>query len=781
MRTYRDQALGVTERVDALIAEMTPAEKSTQLLGIWAIAVLDKQRNFAPAQASDILKHGVGQISRLGANALVPPPRVAALANEIQRYFIEETRLGIPVMIHEESCAGILMRGATTFPQSIGQAATWNPDLIEAMTTAIREQLRAIGSHHALAPVLDVVHDARWGRTEETFGEDPFLISTVGTAYVRGLQGDDLKYGIAATAKHFAGYAASEGGMNWAPAHIGARELREIYLTPFKAAIKVGNLATIMNGYQEIDGIPCGISQELMVDILRREWGFDGLFVSDYFTIAQLVQYHHLTEDPIEAARMALEAGMDLELPTPYGYGEPLLKGLESGAIPMELVDASVRRVLTAKFNWGLFDNPYVDEGRTVEVFSKPSTVELSRRIAQQSIVLLKNDGDLLPLSKSLRKIAVIGPSADSARLMQGDYHYPSHFEHMFNPDVSPDAPTPTQDDVIDWSTHFPPTVTILQGIKQQVSASTQVVYAQGCEILSDDTSGFAAAVAAAQGADAAIVVVGDKSGLARGCTSGESIDSATLELPGMQQQLIQAVAATGTPVIVVLTTGRPYAIAWVAEHIPAVLEAWFPAEQGGAAVADVLFGDINPAGRLPIAFPRHVGQIPMHYNHKPSGGRSHWQGQYVEVPTDPLFSFGHGLSYTRFDYADLRISPETADAHTIIQVSVNVTNTGSRAGEEVVQLYVGDPVASVTRPVQALKGFTRVMLAPHECRTITFELDVRHLAFYDRAMRYQVEPGVIGVEVGSSSTDIRLKGTFEIVGASTEVEQVYLTPVRVE
>ncbi len=778
---YQDSTLGVDERVNLLLAEMTPAEKTAQLWGIWAIALLDEQRRFAPQRQAELLQHGVGQISRLGANSMLPPLQVAALANEIQRYFIEQTRLGIPVMIHEESCAGILTRGATTFPQSIGQAATWEPELIEAMTRAMREQLRAIGAHHALAPVLDIARDPRWGRMEETYGEDPFLVSALGTAYVRGLQGDDLKTGIAATAKHFVGYAASEGGMNWAPAHIPARELREIYVTPFKAAIQAGKIATVMNAYHEMDGIPCGSSKELLVDLLRGELGFDGLVVSDYFTIAQLVDYHHVATSRTEAARLALEVGMDIELPTPDGYGSPLLAGLESGAIDIALVDASVRRVLAAKFAWGLFDNPYVDEGRTVEVFARSETVALSRRIAQQSLVLLKNDGGLLPLSKSLRKIAVIGPSADSARLMQGDYHYPSHMENTFDPDVSPDSPTPSQRNVIDLTAHMPPTVTVLQGIKQLVSPQTEVLYAHGCDILSAETSGFAEAVSIARQAEVAVVVVGDKSGMSPGCTTGESIDRATLDLPGVQQQLVTAVYATGTPVVVVLTNGRAYTLGWIAEHIPSVLVAWLPAEQGGAAVADALFGDVNPGGKLPVSFPQHVGQVPLFYNHKPSGGRTHWQGQYVEMSTRPLYPFGHGLSYTCFEYADLHITPKQVDASSVVDISFTLTNCGTRTGDEVVQLYVSDPIASVTRPVIALKGFKRIELQPGERKTILFALDVRHLAFYDHEMCYQVEPGTIQVSIGSSSQDIRLRGSFEIAGQPTGVEQVFFTDVTVQ
>lgn len=781
MRSYQDDTRSVTERVELLLAEMTPAEKAAQLWGIWAIALLDEERRFAPQRQPELLQHGVGQVSRLGANSLVPPQQVAALANEIQRYVIENTRLGIPIMIHEEACAGILTRGATSFPQSIGQAATWEPELIEAMTVVIREQLRAIGAHHALAPVLDIARDPRWGRMEETYGEDPFLVSAMGTAYVRGLQGTDLKTGIAATAKHFVGYAASEGGMNWAPAHIPARELREIYATPFKAAIKAGNLATVMNAYHEMDGIPCGSSEEILVDLLRDELGFDGLIVSDYFTIAQFVDYHHITSSRTEAARLALEAGMDIELPTPDGYGEPLLAGLEDGSIDMALVDTCVRRVLKAKFDWGLFENPYVDEGRVPEIFSRPEAVDLSRRIAQKSLVLLKNEGNLLPLSKTLGKIAVIGPSADSARLMQGDYHYPSHMEKNFDPNISPDSPVALQDSILDLSVHMPPSVTVLDGIRGLVSEQTEIVYAHGCEILSEDTSGFAEAVAAAEGADVAVVVVGDKSGLAEGCTTGESIDCATLDLPGVQQQLVEAIHATGTPVVVVLTNGRAYTLGWIAEHIPSILVAWLPAEQGGAAVADALFGDVNPGGRLPVSFPQHVGQVPLFYNHKPSGGRTHWQGKYVEMSTEALYPFGHGLSYTQFDYADLQITPPQADPVGMVRVSFTLSNSGSHAGDEVAQLYVSDPVASVTRPVIALKGFKRIHLQPGERRTVTFALDVRHFAFYDREMRYQVEPGTVGVHIGSSSEDIRLTGDFEILGESTEVEQVFFTEVIVD
>jgi len=773
------RAYSVEDRVAHLLSQMTVEEKIAQLWGVWVTDLIDTKRDFVPEKAQRQMANGIGQISRVGAASLLHPPQSAELANHIQRFLVEQTRLGIPAMLHEESCAGYLARGATTFPQALGLAATWQPELLQKMTDAIRQQMRAVGAHHALAPVLDVARDARWGRMEETFGEDPFLISAMGVAYIKGLQGDDLRHGIAATAKHFLGYGWSEGGMNWAPAHIPERELREIFLTPFIAAIREGNIRTFMNAYQELDGVPCGSSHELMVGLLRKELGFNGVVASDYFTINMLVEYHHVAADKQAAARMALEAGIDIELPAADCYGEPLLQALRSGSIGIDLVDASVKRILTLKHDLGLFDQPYVDHEGVLEVYNQPEHIALTRELAQKSLVLLKNDPNLLPLSRTLGSIAVIGPSADSVRLLQGDYHYPSHLEGIFDPDVSSDAPNPLQFvSTIDWTEHLPPTVTILNGIRSKVSPDTQIHYAKGCDILSEDTSGFAEAVAIARQSDVAIIVVGDKSGLSRGATSGESVDRATLGLPGVQQALIEAIHGTGTPVVVVLTIGRALTLPWLADHSPSLLVAWLPAQQGGAAVADALFGDVNPAGRLPVSFPRDIGQLPVYYNHKSSGGRTHWQGDYVEMSTKPLFAFGHGLSYTTFEYSDLQITPSVTTTQELVTVRVTVRNSGKRAGEEVVQLYVNDPIASVTRPVKALKGFKRISLQPAEQKTITFALDTRHLAFYDRQMNYVVEPGLINVLVGSSSADIRLSGTFDIVGETTNVEAVFSTPV---
>jgi beta-glucosidase len=776
--THHDTNLSVEQRVDALLSEMTLDEKLAQMAGIWVTELVDRERRPVPEKVAHHLRNGIGHLTRVGASSLLPPQESAKLANTLQRHLLEHTRLRIPAIVHEESCAGYMARGATTFPQAMAMAATWEPELIERITRIIRQQMRAVGAHHALAPVLDVVRDPRWGRVEETFGEDPFLISAIGAAYIRGLQGDSWDGRVIATAKHFAAYGLSEGGMNWAPVHLAERELREYFLTPFRAAVQGAGIQSVMPAYHELDGVPCHADRRLLIDILRREMGFDGTVVSDYFGINMLREYHHVAENKSAAARLAVEAGVDVELPNADCYGEPLRQAVESGQLDISLIDACVVRVLRQKVALGLFENPYVDEGRVPEVFSQPDAVALSRQAAAKSAVLLKNNG-ILPLSSAHKVIAVIGPAAHSIRSLQGDYHYPSHLEGMFDPDQSLEAPNPAQPSVkIDWTEHFPPSITVLDGVRQALGDSAEIVYAAGCSITGEDTSGFGEAVAAARGADVAVLVVGDKAGLSRGATSGESIDRADICLPGVQSELIRAVAATGTPVVVVLIHGRPYALSDIEPHAAAILTLWQPAEQGGAALADVLTGAVNPGGKLPMSFPRAVGQIPVYYNHKPSGGRTHWQGDYADLSTKPLYAFGHGLSYTRFEYADLQLSAQEIDANGSVEVSVTVRNVGERAGDEVVQLYIGDPVASVTRPLKALKGFQRVSLAAGEARRVSFSLSARHWAFYDLQMRYQVEAGEVQVMVGAASDDIRLTGTLRISGApSVEVEPVFFTP----
>ncbi len=511
--SHMDSALPVEARVDALMAEMTLEEKIAQLGSYWVYEMLDGS-TYSPEKAERLLHNGIGQITRVGGSSNLRPAQVAALANQIQKYLIENTRLGIPAVIHEECCSGYMTRGATVFPQAIGVASTWDPELTQAMGDVIRQQMRAVGAHHALAPVLDVARDARWGRTEETFGEDPYLTARLGVAYIKGIQGDDLKHGIAATGKHFVGYSVTEGGMNWAPAHLGWRELREVYLYPFEAAIREAKMASIMNAYHEIDGIPCGSSKELLTDLLREEWGFDGTVVSDYFAVNMLLEYHHVAPTKSAAAKQALAAGIDVELPSTDCFGDPLLAAVKNGDVPMELIDRALRRVLAQKFVLGVFDQPYVD----VEAvnFDTPEQRQFAREIAHKTMVLLKNEDDFLPLSKQLDSIAVIGPSADSVRNLFGDYAYPAHMEmlieataqnNMFNQPLPEGLNAQSADDFI-------PAISVLAAIKAQVSPDTKVIYARGCDVTDPSTDGFAAAVDAAKQAKVAVVVVGDKAGL---------------------------------------------------------------------------------------------------------------------------------------------------------------------------------------------------------------------------------------------------------------------------
>jgi beta-glucosidase len=628
---------------------------------------------------------------------------------------------------------------------------------------------------------LDIARDPRWGRIEETFGEDPYLTSTLGVAYIRGLQGEDWAQGVVATGKHFVGYSLPEGGLNWAPAHIMPRELREVYLLPFEAAVREAHLGTIMNGYHELDGVPCGASKELLTDILRGEWGFDGMVVSDYFAIDQLVAYHNYAQEKAEAARMTLEAGMDLELPSIDCFRQPLLDAVERGDLAVSRIDESVARMLTYKFAFGIFENPYVQPDGVAAVLDAPEHRALARTLAEKSLILLKNDG-LLPLPKSTRQIAVIGPNADSMRNMVGDYAYPAHIESLvvlgMSEEFSSNTPGPEHMEMVE---EFTPTVTVLQGIRAALGSGAQVTYAQGCGVLDPDTSAIAEAVEVAQAADAVVLVMGDKAGLALSCSVGEFRDRTTLGLPGIQEELVRAVLATGKPVVVVLVNGRPFSIGWILEQANAVLEAWLPGEEGGTAIAGALFGDVNPGGKLPVTVVRSAGQVPLFYNHRPSGAKSFNYGPYVEESNTPLLPFGFGLSYTTFSITNLRLDKRVVDAAGSVTATVDVTNTGSIAGDEVVQLYTRTDGASVTRPVKELRAFKRVTLQPGETKQITFTLHMPQMAYYDLQMNLAVEPGTVRVLVGNSSQHLPQEANFRIDGPALKLQQreVFFNDVR--
>ncbi|MBN1265920.1 MAG: glycoside hydrolase family 3 C-terminal domain-containing protein [Anaerolineales bacterium] len=764
--------------IQELLDEMTLDEKLAQLGSYW-IYELQSKGVIDQKKIESKLERGIGQITRMAGASTLDPVSAARTANRIQKFLLEGTRLGIPAILHEECCCGAMVLGGTMYPQMIGMASTFQPELAEAMTTAVRKQLLAIGARQGLSPVLDLARDPRWGRVEETFGEDPTLASHFGTAYVRGLQGRDLHKGVMATGKHFIGHSLSAGGLNCGPVTMGWRDLLDIFVVPFEAAIQEAGMASIMNSYPELDGEVVGTSRKILTDLLRGKLGFEGLVVSDYETISMIQNFHQAAEDKSTAAAMALNAGIDVELPTTYSYGESLKAALEEGNISLELINSSVRNHLQKKFDLGLFDYPYVDEGNVLEAFETVENRSLAHDIAVKSMVLLKNE-NTLPLQKQLAAVAVIGPNADSSRCLLGDYTYTSMVELLtFR---APEDSCFIEPDTKQIATHEIRIPTILEGIKSVVPADTEILYAKGCDNLIKDRSGFDQAVEVARKADAVILALGDVSGLVPSCTTGETRDSANLKLPGVQEELAQAIFSVGKPVVVVLVNGRPYAIPWLQEHADAILEAWLPGEEGGNAIAGILFGDSNPGGKLPITVPRSAGQLPVFYNRKPSGMQSHWYVDYVDEKISPLYEFGFGLSYTTFEYRSLSISRRQATAGEVVDISMEITNSGSMAGDEVVQLYLRDEYASIPRPVKELKGYKRIALEPGESRKVLFHLSVDQLAFHNQEMELVLEPGRILVMLGSSSEDIRLQSEFEITGEKKMVvkKRVYFCPVEV-
>ena len=768
----------IKQHVNKIISDMSLDEKLAQIGSYWMYE-LQTKGELDQKKITNKLNHGLGQITRIAGASTLDPINAAKAANRIQKFLVENTRLAIPAIVHEECCSGPMILGGTMFPQMLGLASTFQPELAQTMTSAIRKQLRAIGAQQGLAPVLDVSRDSRWGRVEETFGEDPMLVSHFGMAYVKGLQGENLTNGVMATGKHFIGHSQSQGGLNCGPVHLGMRDVYDIFLMPFQAAIRDAKIASMMNAYPELDGEVVAASRRILTDILRGELGFDGLVVSDYEAVLMVHNFHNLAADKSLAGALALTAGIDVELPTIACYGDTLRTALEAGDLNLETVDLSVSRHLQKKIELGLFENPYVDEGRVLEVFETPQNRQLAREIATQSMVLLKNDG-VLPLSKNIKTLAVIGPNANNGRNQLGDYSYAATVELL-------QFQSPEDSNFVNLNTqhiaqHDVEIVTVLEGIKELVSTDTKILFARGCENLSDDISGFEDAIGKAKLADAVVLVLGDHSGLVPSATTGETRDSADLKLPGVQEELAKAIIATGKPVVVVLVNGRPYAMPWLAENANAILEAWLPGEEGGPAVADVLFGDENPGGKLPISFPRSVGQVPIFYNAKPSGMKSNWYVDYVAEKVTPLYAFGHGLSYTLFEYGELSIDQKQAKVGESVDISLKVRNVGKVMGDEVVQLYIRDEYASMPRPIKELKGYQRVNLMPNEEQTITFHLPVDQLAFYDADLKLCVEAGKIHVMLGSSSEDIRLRGEFEITGSKKAFvkDRVFVCPVTV-
>jgi beta-glucosidase len=777
---YQDPALAVDERVADLLGRMTVEEKIAQLGSIWAFEIVGDD-GLNGRKLDELLGAGLGEITRLAGSTNLQPAEVARTANEIQRYLVERTRLGIPAIVHEECLHGLLAWAAPCFQQAIGAAASFDPELLGEVAATIRRRMLATGARHALGPVLDITRDPRWGRIEETYGEDPYLAATMGVAYVRALQGPTLSDGVIATGKHLVGHGMAEGGLNQAPVHVGWRELRDEQLFPFEAAVREAGLGSVMPAYCDVDGVPCHASRELLGTILRDEWGFDGIVASDYVGIELIARQHQLTGDLSQVAALALHAGVDLELPRSAAYAEPLALALETGRVDVSLLDATVGRVLRAKFRLGLFENPYVEPPTEVGLGALAGEeLRVGRELARRSLVLVENDGTL-PLINP-RRIAVIGPSADSARELLGDYSHLVHIETLLEMRSRDSAFGFEVTDEVSVGDELAGRRTILDAIRERIDAA-DVRYARGTGIHGGTDHEIAEAVDAAKAAEVALVFLGERSGLTDDATTGEARDRRDLGFFGRQQELLEAVVATKTPVVLVVVSGRPLAIEWAARHCAAVLLAWVPGDEGPDAIVDVLVGDTNPGGKLPVSVPRHVGQVPVSYRHHPSGGRSNWKGDYVDGPTAPLWPFGFGRSYTTFELSNLRLDREQlrTDGGEIV-VTADVTNTGDRHGDEVVQLYVRDEEATVARPVLELRGFRRVGLAPGERRSVSFRLAAEQLAYVGADYRRVVEPGFIRVFVGSSSADLPLTAQFELVGPTVHLVERhrYLTGTTV-
>ena len=787
---YKDAKQPIDKRVNDLLKRMTLEEKVAQLQSVWQPRqeLETDAGEFNSEKAKEILSNGVGHLVRPSENKAIKTPnktptQTVLFNNALQKWLIDNTRLGIPALFHDEALHGHAGLYSTSFPQAIALGSSWDAELLYEVNRVIAEETRIRGVHQVLSPIMDVARDPRWGRIEETMGEDPYLIAELGVAQVKGLQGEDGNKipadRVIATLKHLAGHGEPSGGLNIGPTPVGERGLKEIFLPPFEAAVRVGGVRSVMASYNEVDGIPSHSNVELLDTILRKEWGFNGTIVSDYFAIEELMGRHHLTDSIGGAAELALRAGVDVETPNVNAYGQ-LARLVKEKKISEKLIDQSVARVLHDKFMMGVFEHPYVKVEGVDEFVGNAEHRKLAELAAEKSMVLLKNEKQLLPLNKSaIKSIAVIGPHVDETLL--GGY-----------------SDVPKQ------------TVSVLQGIKNYLGDSAVVYHEKGTILTKThwqpfadsiaansyskerwhtdevvfptaaDTKGMIEkAVAAAKKSDVALVVVGDNEATSREAWAESHLgDRTSLDLLGEQQALVDAVLATGKPTIVLLIGGRPLAITKISQTAPAILQGWYLGQETGTAVARILFGDVNPGGKLPVSVARSVGQLPVYYNHKPTAKRG-----YAFDTTEPLYPFGFGLSYTQFAYSDLQLSKKEISANETLDITMMVTNTGKRAGDEVVQLYVNDPVASVTQPVKSLRGFKRVSLNPGESKKVTFTLSANQLAFYDRQMNYVVEPGQIKLMLGSSSADIRLQGQFDIKGKTTDVSQskVYLTPVTVQ
>ncbi|MGV9872943.1 beta-xylosidase/alpha-l-arabinosidase [Streptomyces cellulosae] len=761
---WNDPTAPVAARVDALIAAMTLEEKTAQLFGVWVGASADggevaphQHEMEDPVDLDALLPTGLGQLTRPFGTVPVDPALGALSLARTQARIAASNRFRIPALAHDECLAGFAAWGATAYPVPLSWGAVFDPDLVRRMAAAIGRDMRSVGVHQGLAPVLDVVRDARWGRVEETIGEDPYLVGTIGTAYVQGLE----SAGIVATLKHFAGYSASRAGRNLAPASMGPRERADVVLPPFEMAIREGGARSVMNAYTDTDGVPSAADESLLTGLLRDTWGFDGTVVADYFAVAFLTLLHGVAADWADAAGTALRAGIDVELPNVKTYGAPLTEAVADSRVPEELVDRALRRILTQKIALGLLDpdwdpvpaaldgtdpdDPESLRGR-VDLDSAENRA-LARTLAEEAVVLLGNDGTL-PLDRP-RRIALIGPNADEPTAVLGCYSFPQHIG-VRHPGTPLGIGLPTLRETL--TAEFP---------------DADITYVRGTGVDDGDLSGLDEAVRAAREADVTLVALGDRAGLFGRGTSGEGCDAETLDLPGAQQQLLDALLDTGTPVVTVLLAGRPYALGRAVTESAAIVQSFFPGEEGTHAIAGVLSGRVNPSGRLPIGVPRAPGSQPSTY----LGARLAQASEVSNVDPTPAFPFGHGLSYTRFDWTDLTVDADETPTDGEFTLTFTVRNTGDRSGTEVVQLYLHDPVASVVQPVQRLVGYTRVTLEPGEARRLTVTVPADLASFTGRDGRRVVEPGALELRLAASSANPRLTSRVALTGAERQVD----------
>ncbi|WP_344489714.1 glycoside hydrolase family 3 N-terminal domain-containing protein [Nonomuraea monospora] len=746
---WRDARLSPAERADALIPLMTLEEKIAQLVGVW-VGADASGGGVAPHQTDmgtgpewdDAIRQGLGQLTRPFGTAPVDPVAGARSLAASQAEIVRASRFGIPAQVHEECLTGFAAWRATVYPAPLSWGASFDPELLEQVAGQIGRSMRRAGIHQGLAPVVDVTRDYRWGRTEETIGEDPYLVGTLGAAYVRGLEGA----GLVATLKHFAGYSNSRGGRNLAPVAMGRRELADVLLPPFEMALRLGGARSVMNSYAEIDGVPVAADESILTGLLRDEWGFEGTVVADYFSVRFLERLHGVAGDGGQAAGLALRAGIDVELPTVDTFGAPLVDAVKAGSVDEALIDRALRRVLVQKAEQGLLDEgwqPLPGPAEDVRLDDEQSQ-ELALRLAREAIVLLRNDDAVLPLSPAA-KVALIGPVADDPMAMLGCYAFPNHV-----------GPHPEQGLGLDLPTLRESLAELVPGL----------AYAEGCTITGAETGGFAEAVELAGSSDVVVLAVGDRAGLFGRGTSGEGCDATDLRLPGVQADLVQAVLATGTPVVLVLLAGRPYALGDEVAAAKAVLFGFFPGQRGGQALAEVLTGAVNPTGRLPVGVPRDAGGLPATYLAPPLGRRS----DVSSVDPTPAYPFGHGLSYTVCEWSDASVSDAEWAVDGEVTVQVTVRNAGTRAGAEVVQLYLHDPVAQTTRPVVRLIGFARVPLEAGESARVTFTVPADVTSFTGVNGRRIVEPGDVELRLGRSCADAVATLPLRLTGSEREV-----------